>query len=48
MKIIIVDDDVLVAGALKTILEMDSEIQVCSTGQDGKDAIVLYLSLIHI
>lgn len=42
MKIIIVDDDVLVAGALKTILEMDSEIQVCSTGQDGKDAIVLY------
>ena len=42
MKIIIVDDEVLVAGALKTILEMDSEIQVCSTGQDGKDAIVLY------
>ena len=42
MKIIIVDDDVLVAGALKSILEMDSEIQVCSTGQDGKDAIVLY------
>ena len=42
MKIIIIDDDVLVAGALKTILEMDSEIQVCSTGQDGKDAIVLY------
>ena len=42
MKIIIIDDDVLVAGALKTILEMDSEIQVCSSGQDGKDAIVLY------
>lgn len=42
MRIIIVDDDVLVAGALKTILEMDSEIKVCGTGQDGKDAIELY------
>lgn len=42
MRIIIVDDDVLVAGALKTILEMDSEIKVCGIGQDGKDAIELY------
>ena len=42
MKIIIIDDDVLVAGALKTILEMDSQIQECSTGQDGKVPIEIY------
>ena len=45
MKIVIVDDDVLVSGALKTILEMDSDIQVCGTGQDGKEAVELYEKL---
>lgn len=42
MKIIIVDDDCLVAGALKTILEADPEIEVTSTGSDGEQACQLY------
>lgn len=42
MKIIIVDYDCLVAGALKTILEADPEIEVTSTGSDGKQACQLY------
>ena len=32
MKIIIVDDDCLVAGALKTILEANPDIEVTATG----------------
>lgn len=42
MKIIIVDDDCLVAGALKTILEADPEIEVSATGSDGEQACQLY------
>ena len=38
MKIIIVDDDCLVAGALKTILEANPDIQVAATGSDGEEA----------
>lgn len=37
MKIIIVDDDCLVAGALKTILEANPDIEVTATGSDGKE-----------
>ena len=37
MKIIIVDDDCLVAGALKTILEANPDIEVTATGSDGED-----------
>lgn len=48
MKIIIVDDDCLVAGALKTILESNPDIEVTATGSDGEEACTLYLSLIHI
>ena len=36
MKIIIVDDDCLVAGALKTILEANPDIKVTATGSDGE------------
>ena len=36
MKIIIVDDDCLVAGALKTILEVNEDVEVVATGADGK------------
>ena len=36
MKIIIVDDDCLVAGALKTILEVNEDVEVLATGADGK------------
>ena len=38
MKIIIVDDDCLVAGALKTILEVKEDVEVLATGADGKEA----------
>lgn len=42
INILIVDDDILVAGALKTILETDGSVCVCGTGTDGKDAVSLY------
>lgn len=42
MKIIIIDDDCLVAGALKMILEVNQEVSVCATGSDGKEAVTLY------
>lgn len=42
MNVIIIDDDCLVAGALKTILEMDPDITVPAVGNDGTDAISLY------
>ena len=42
MRIVIVDDDVFVSGALKTILETDEEITVAGVGADGNDAVVLY------
>lgn len=42
MKIIIIDDDCLVAGALKTILESNPDIEVTATGSDGEEACTLY------
>ena len=42
MKIIIVDDDCLVAGALKSILESNPDIEVTATGSDGEEACTLY------
>lgn len=42
MNVIIVDDDCLVSGALKTILETDSDITVTALGNDGKEAISLF------
>lgn len=42
MRIIIVDDDCLVAGALKTILEVNEDVEVLDTGSDGKEACDLY------
>lgn len=42
MKIIIVDDDCLVAAALKTILEVNGDVQVAATGANGKEACQLY------
>lgn len=42
MKIIIIDDDCLVAGALKTILEANPDIEVTATGSDGEEACSLY------
>lgn len=42
MKLVIIDDDQLVSGALKTILETDPDISVSAVGADGKDAVRLY------
>lgn len=42
MRIIIVDDDLLVAMSLKTILEAGKDIEVLCTGRDGKEAVELY------
>lgn len=42
MKIIIVDDDWLVATSLKTILEADPEIEVLACGKNGEDAVNLF------
>lgn len=42
MRIVIVDDDRLVALSLKTILEADASITVAATGSDGGDAVALY------
>lgn len=42
MDILIVDDDCLVAGALKTILEAQPDFHVPACGKDGREAISLY------
>ena len=42
MRVLIVDDDNLVAVSLKTILSSDSEIEVTGIGNDGSDAVRLY------
>lgn len=44
MKVVVVDDDQLVAISLKTILESNPQVTVAATGNDGKDAVVLYES----
>ena len=42
MKIIIVDDDALVAVSLKTIIEASGRVEVAATGNDGSEAIELF------
>jgi len=42
MKIVIVDDDKLVALSLKTILEAEKEVEVLAIGKNGAEAIELY------
>ena len=42
MRIVIVDDDKLVAISLQTILEADEEITVAGLGGCGEDAVALY------
>ena len=44
MRILIVDDDRLVSGALKMILETNPELTVCAIGEDGRQAVALYES----
>ena len=42
MKILIVDDDKLVATSLKMIVESDKDIEVLAIGNSGEEAIELY------
>ncbi len=42
MKIVIVDDDYLVTEALKTIMEVNKDVQVLATGADGREAVKLF------
>lgn len=42
MRVLIVDDDVLVAVSLKTILEYDKDVEVVAVGNSGEEAISLY------
>lgn len=42
INILVVDDDVLVASALKTILETEDSLHVSGIGSDGKDAVRMY------
>ena len=41
-KVIIIDDDYLVALSLKTILEASGNIDIVATGKDGSEALELY------
>ena len=45
MKVLVVDDDMLVTASLKTILEADSDIEVIGTGNSGYQAVELYSKL---
>lgn len=42
MRVVIVDDDTLVAISLQTILESDEAVKVVATGNSGDEAIRLY------
>lgn len=42
MRVLVVDDDKLVAMSLKTILEAGGKISVPQMGYDGSEAITLY------
>ena len=42
MKIVIVDDDKLVAVSLKTIIEAGGDTKVLATGNSGEEAVILY------
>ena len=42
MRIILADDDAIVSSSLKTILEVDRDINVVGIGNNGKQAIALY------
>lgn len=42
MNILIIDDDFLVAGALKTILETQEDFHVPACGSDGSEAAALF------
>jgi len=45
MKILVVDDDRLVCQSLKTIIEVQGDIEVIGIGHNGEEAIALYRQL---
>ena len=45
MRVLVVDDDMLVAISLKTILEYDKDMEVAAVGNSGEEAITLYEEL---
>lgn len=42
MNVILIDDDILVTTALKTILEADPDLKVVASGNTGTEAVELY------
>lgn len=42
MKVLIIDDDKLITHALKTIIEMEEDMEVVDLGFSAEDAINLY------
>ena len=42
MRIVIIDDDKLVALSLKTILESTGKVEILAIGNSGEEAIELY------
>ncbi|SYZ34507.1 response regulator transcription factor [Propionibacterium australiense] len=42
MRVLIVDDDAIVAGSLATILAAEDDIEVIGTGGSGPEAVELY------
>ena len=42
LKIVVIDDDKLVAVSLKTILESTGKVEVCAMGTSGEEAIGIY------
>ncbi|MBR7008041.1 MAG: response regulator transcription factor, partial [Ruminococcus sp.] len=45
MKIVVIDDDNLVALSLKTILENTGRVEIAAIGSSGEEAIALYEQL---
>ncbi|GAA0714348.1 response regulator transcription factor [Paraclostridium ghonii] len=45
MRVLVIDDDKLVCVSLKTILEVEKDIEVVGTGFNGNEAIELYQNL---
>lgn len=45
MRVLLIDDDKLVCVSLKTILEVERDVEIVGTGNSGKEAIELFQSL---
>lgn len=44
MKVLVIDDDPIVCSSLKMIINQDPDIDVITTGNDGKEAIEFYFT----